>query len=84
MYVWHCDRDGQYSLYTVTDQNYLSGVQEAGSDEVVTFSSIFPACYSGRWPHIHFEVYPNPAAATDSANVIATSQIALTVGVAAR
>ncbi|MGH2595051.1 MAG: 3,4-dioxygenase subunit beta, partial [Actinomycetota bacterium] len=20
VYVWHCDRDGQYSLYTVTDQ----------------------------------------------------------------
>ena len=24
-----------------------------------TFPSIFPACYSGRWPHIHFEVYPS-------------------------
>jgi protocatechuate 3,4-dioxygenase beta subunit len=44
---------------------------------VVTFQSIFPACYSGRWPHIHFEVYPSLAAATDDANVIATSQVAL-------
>ena len=34
VYVWHCDRDGQYSLYTVTDQNYLRGVQEVGSDGV--------------------------------------------------
>jgi protocatechuate 3,4-dioxygenase beta subunit len=77
VYLWHCDRDGQYSMYTVTDQNYLRGVQEAGSDGVVTFTSIFPARYSGRWPHIHFEVYPNLAAAGDDANKIATSQVAL-------
>jgi protocatechuate 3,4-dioxygenase beta subunit len=77
IYVWHCDRDAQYSLYTVTDQNYLRGVQEAGSDGIVTFASIFPGCYSGRWPHIHFEVYPNLAAAADGASKIATSQIAL-------
>ena len=79
VYVWHCDRGGGYSLYSqgVTDQNYLRGVQAAGSDGVVTFESIFPACYSGRWPHIHFEVYRDLAAATDDANKIATSQIAL-------
>jgi len=79
VYVWHCDRGGGYSLYSqgVTDQNYLRGVQGAGSDGVVTFESVFPACYSGRWPHIHFEVYRDLAAATDDANKIATSQIAL-------
>lgn len=79
VYVWHCDRDGNYSLYSEggTDQNYLRGVQEAGSDGVVTFQSIFPACYPGRWPHIHFEVYPDLASATDDANRIATSQVAL-------
>ena len=43
----------------------------------MTFQSIFPACYSGRWPHVHFEVYPTLAAATDVGNKIATSQIAL-------
>ena len=79
VYVWHCDRDGNYSLYSqaASSQNYLRGVQEAGADGIATFQSIFPACYSGRWPHIHFEVYPNLAAATDDANKIATSQIAL-------
>jgi protocatechuate 3,4-dioxygenase beta subunit len=79
VYVWHCDREGRYSLYSegATDQNYLRGVQETGSDGVATFTSIFPACYSGRWPHIHFEVYPSLAAATNGANKIATSQIAL-------
>jgi protocatechuate 3,4-dioxygenase beta subunit len=43
----------------------------------VRYTSIFPACYSGRWPHIHFEVYPDQASITDAANAIATSQVAL-------
>jgi protocatechuate 3,4-dioxygenase beta subunit len=79
VYLWHCDRDGAYSLYSqgVTDENYLRGVQAADSNGLVTFTSIFPACYSGRWPHIHFEVYPSLAKATDQGNRIATSQIAL-------
>jgi len=44
VYLWHCSREGNYSLYTVTDQNYLRGVQEADGDGVVTFTSIFPGC----------------------------------------
>jgi len=79
VYVWHCDRDGDYSLYSqaAANENYLRGVQAAGDDGVVTFDSIFPACYQGRWPHIHFEVYPSLETATDEANKIAVSQIAL-------
>jgi protocatechuate 3,4-dioxygenase beta subunit len=79
VYLWHCDRDGGYSLYSqaVADENYLRGVQEADESGLVTFQSIFPACYPGRWPHIHFEVYPSLDLATDEANKIATSQIAL-------
>jgi protocatechuate 3,4-dioxygenase beta subunit len=79
VYVWHCDRDGEYSMYsdTVGDENYLRGVQEADADGVVEFNSIFPACYPGRWPHIHFEVYKSVAAAANQANKIATSQIAM-------
>jgi protocatechuate 3,4-dioxygenase beta subunit len=79
VYVWHCDRQGRYSLYSqgVTNQNYLRGVQQADASGRVSFTSIFPACYQGRWPHIHFEVYPTLAAATNVANKTATSQIAL-------
>ncbi|WP_232818089.1 MULTISPECIES: intradiol ring-cleavage dioxygenase [Kocuria] len=79
MYVWHCNRDGEYSMYSenVVDQNYLRGVQVVDGQGKVTFTSIFPACYSGRWPHIHFEVYPDQASITDSTNAIATSQVAL-------
>ena len=79
VYLWHCDRAGRYSLYSsgVTNQNYLRGVQETDATGKVTFTSIFPACYAGRWPHIHFEVYPSLVGATNVANKIATSQIAL-------
>lgn len=79
VYVWHCDREGRYSLYSqgVTGENYLRGVQEADDRGQVRFTTIFPACYSGRWPHIHFEVYPSLAKATNNANKIATSQMAL-------
>ena len=79
VYLWHCDRQGRYFLYSqgVTNENYLRGVQEADDGGQVRFTTIFPACYSGRWPHIHFEVYPSLAKATNSANKIATSQMAL-------
>jgi protocatechuate 3,4-dioxygenase beta subunit len=79
VYVWHCDQAGNYSLYSqaAASENYLRGVQATDGSGVVTFQSIFPACYSGRWPHIHFEVYTDLEAATDEANKIATSQIAL-------
>ncbi|QIM21666.1 intradiol ring-cleavage dioxygenase [Phycicoccus sp. HDW14] len=79
VYVWHCDRDGNYSMYSdaVKDENYLRGVQVTDDAGAVTFTSIFPACYSGRWPHIHFEVYPDEASITDSTKAVATSQVAL-------
>jgi len=79
VYVWHCDREGRYSLYSdgATDQNYLRGVQVADADGRVRFTSIIPACYAGRWPHIHFEVYPDQSGITDASKVIATSQVAL-------
>ena len=76
VYLWHCDRDGNYSLYSagVTGENYLRGVQEADSSGVVTFQTIFPGCYAGRMPHVHFEVYPTLAKSTNAANRVRTSQ----------
>jgi protocatechuate 3,4-dioxygenase beta subunit len=78
VYVWHCDREGRYSMYSegVTRENYLRGVQEADAGGVVTFRTVFPGCYAGRWPHIHFEVYPSLAAATTPEKTVATSQLA--------
>jgi protocatechuate 3,4-dioxygenase beta subunit len=79
VYVWHCDREGRYSLYSqgVTDQNYLRGVQTADAAGKVRYTSVFPACYTGRWPHVHFEVYSDRASITAAGNAIATSQVAL-------
>ncbi len=59
VYAWHCDAQGRYSMYSdgVTDQTFLRGVVETDAQGTATFTSVFPGCYSGRWPHIHFEVY---------------------------
>jgi protocatechuate 3,4-dioxygenase beta subunit len=82
VYLWHCNRDGQYSMYdrAVADENYLRGVQSSAADGTVTFTSVFPACYSGRWPHIHFEVYASVDEATAAGRILATSQLALPEG----
>ncbi|MGI9822793.1 intradiol ring-cleavage dioxygenase [Agromyces sp. Marseille-Q5079] len=79
VYLWHCDRDGGYSLYSngLENENYLRGVQETDVNGTVTFTSIYPACYTGRWPHIHFEVYSDVATAVASGPIVKTSQIAL-------
>ncbi|MGE0027126.1 MAG: 3,4-dioxygenase subunit beta [Thermoleophilia bacterium] len=79
VYAWHCDREGRYSLYdsSLTNEDYLRGVQETDASGTVTFRSIFPAAYSGRWPHIHFEVYPSLAEATAAGSKLVTSQIAM-------
>jgi len=84
VYVWHCDAHGEYSMYSeaIAEETYLRGVQVVGEDGTVTFTTIFPACYSGRWPHIHFEVFPDIASITDAGNAILTSQIALPEDVA--
>ena len=79
VYVWHCDREGRYSLYSdgATNENYLRGVQATDATGTVTFTSIFPACYAGRWPHIHFEVYQSTSDAVSNGPIVKTSQIAL-------
>lgn len=85
VYAWHCDAAGLYSMYSegIEEETYLRGVQVADSAGTVTFTSIFPACYTGRWPHIHFEVYPDVDSITDAANAIATSQAALPADISA-
>lgn len=79
VYLWHCDRSGLYSLYSsgATNVNYLRGIQEADANGQVTFTSIFPACYSGRWPHIHFEIFSSLSGATSASGKVRTSQLAL-------
>lgn len=79
VYLWHCDQQGRYSLYSngVTGENYLRGVQVADANGQLEFVTIFPGCYSGRWPHAHFEVFPTLASLSTGAGRLATSQLAL-------
>ncbi|WP_199758621.1 intradiol ring-cleavage dioxygenase [Aquabacterium soli] len=81
IYLWHCTRDGKYSMYSsgVTGENYLRGVQQTDSNGQVTFETIFPGCYSGRMPHMHFEVYRDANTATSYTNKLKTSQLAFPV-----
>lgn len=78
LYVWHCDAQGRYSMYSsgVEGETYLRGIQVADADGKLTFATIVPGCYDGRWTHLHFEIYPDLASATSAGNAIATSQVA--------
>lgn len=78
VYLWQCDAQGRYSMYSegVEDETYLRGVQVADAKGQVTFKTIVPGCYDGRWTHMHFEVYPDVDSATTGENAIATSQVA--------
>ncbi|MCU0907391.1 MAG: hypothetical protein MUF73_08080 [Rhodobacteraceae bacterium] len=77
VYVWHCDAGGRYSLYQVEDRNYLRGLGVTDATGTLRFTTVFPGCYPGRWPHIHFEVFPSAEAAAAGQDAILTSQLAL-------
>jgi protocatechuate 3,4-dioxygenase beta subunit len=79
VYVWHCDREGRYSLYSpgVTGESYLRGVQQTDADGNATFTTIFPGCYPGRYPHLHFQVYRGGGDALAARRRVKTSQLAL-------
>ena len=82
VYAWHADAQGRYSMYSsgVENENYLRGVQPTDASGTASFTTVFPGCYDGRWPHIHFEVYRSTAEATSDGQIVRTSQIALPAG----
>lgn len=79
VYLWHCDRTGNYSLYgtSTSAESYLRGVQITDANGEVTFTTIFPAAYSGRYPHMHFEIFSSLANATGGRYAVLTSQFAM-------
>jgi protocatechuate 3,4-dioxygenase beta subunit len=77
VYLWHCDRAGKYSLYDLPAESYLRGVGVTDSNGQVIFTTIFPGCYAGRWPHMHFEVFSSLATATGGRYAVLTSQLAM-------
>jgi hypothetical protein len=76
VYLWHADRDGNYSLYSpaLTGENYLRGVQATGADGRVTFTSVFPG--NGL---IHYEIYPSVAQATKATGLLLSGRLTLPV-----
>lgn len=73
---------GGYSMYSGghTQENHLRGVQVSDASGQVTFSTVFPGCHSGRWPHIHFEICDSLTSAIDNGLVAdheKVSQLAL-------
>lgn len=78
IYLWHCDQLGRYSMYSsgVTTENYLRGVQPTATDGTATFQTIFPGCYDGRMPHMHFEIFRSTSTALSYSNKLKTSQLA--------
>jgi protocatechuate 3,4-dioxygenase beta subunit len=77
VYLWHCDRDGKYSLYALPNESYLRGVGVTDANGQVSFTTIFPGCYAGCWPHIHFEVFSSLSNATSGRYAALVSQLAM-------
>jgi protocatechuate 3,4-dioxygenase beta subunit len=66
VYVWHCDADGYYSYYSnqpgylgtksYPNGYFLRAAQTSGACGEVTFTTIFPGWYTGRYAHLHIAV----------------------------
>jgi protocatechuate 3,4-dioxygenase beta subunit len=76
IYFWQCDAAGQYSLYERTESNCLRGAAITDAQSVARMTTIFPGCYSGRWPHIHFEVFASAEKAASGNESLLISQFA--------
>jgi len=77
VYLWHCDAVGDYSLYDTPNESWLRGIQITDANGQVTFTTIFPGCYAGRYPHMHFELFTSLANATGGRYARLISQIAM-------
>ena len=77
VYLWQCDAEAVYSIYGAQDRNYLRGVAISDSEGRLRLTTVFPGCYPGRWPHLHFEVFASADAAVGGGEALLTGQFAL-------
>ena len=52
-------------------------MQVADASGKVTFTTIFPGCYAGRYPHIHLEIFATLGQATGGSQARLISQFAM-------
>lgn len=77
VYIWHCNKDGQYSGYSSSQngshagETFCRGIQVSDSSGKVTFTTVYPGWYSGRITHVHLQVY---VSTLNQSNVTVTSQ----------
>jgi protocatechuate 3,4-dioxygenase beta subunit len=88
VYVWHCDRDGQYSGYDgmATGQagsTWLRGIQRSDADGIVTFTTLYPGWYEGRITHVHCMVFLAGSGLSSASPSMATTQFAFPEAVTA-
>ena len=82
VYVWHCDRDGEYSGDdgmagpSPSPTMFLRGIQKSDTDGCVTFQTLYPGWYEGRITHIHCMVFLAGAPLTSASPSQATTQFA--------
>ncbi len=80
VYIWHCDKDGNYSGYSnEAGKTYCRGVQYTDTNGVATFTTIYPGWYAGRITHIHFQVFLTAYSSTAKSTAI--SQMAFPANV---
>ncbi len=77
IYIWQCDASGSYSIYERPDSNNLRGAAVTDAKGIARFTTVFPGCYSGRWPHVHFEIFASPYKAASGSASLLTSQFAM-------
>lgn len=77
VYLWQCDAEAVYSIYGAADRNYLRGVGISDAAGRLRFTTVFPGCYPGRWPHLHFEVFASADQAVSGDAALLTGQFAL-------
>jgi protocatechuate 3,4-dioxygenase beta subunit len=81
IYVWHCSAAGEYSLYDLPQESYLRGAGVTDANGQVSFTTVVPGCYAGRYPHIHFEVFSSLSTATGGRYASLISQLAIPAAV---
>ena len=86
VYLWNCNRDGDYSLYGrgIEHENYLRGVQFTDREGRLAFQTIFPACYSGRYPHLHLEIFKRGERSLNATTRVLTTQLTASRAVCSR